>query len=93
MTINPRISLLHILPQPDLSLASSAIISVLCLYHILRPLVSGVPPLPVENKSSLEHTTLGALHGISNMLQQLHAETKGLHTSQRVKEYHMAIGS
>ena len=28
----------------------------------------------LNTKSSLEHKTLGALHGISYMLQQLHAE-------------------
>ena len=31
-----------------------------------------------NNQSSLEHKTLGALHGISYMLQQLHAERRQL---------------
>ena len=52
---------LPILPEPDLSLASSVTVSLQCLSSVCHPLlpssVSRVPPLPVEIRISAAMTT------------------------------------
>ena len=56
---NGRIPLLHILPEPDHTLAPSLTVSLRCLCHLLlSSSVPLVPPLPVEIRISaaMNHT-------------------------------------